>query len=88
MLLTDFVSIPSSFKKIIFNDRDDGEDHDFRKITPTNATLKITVNEKLNGFKQCNELNRKMKSLQCKIRRRRKKQKKAKISVKGWEGLS
>ena len=29
-----------------------------------------------------------MKSLQCKIRRRRKKQKKAKISVKGCEELS
>ena len=68
MLLTNLLNISSSFKKITFNDSFFfvGEDHEFRKMTPTNATLKITVN------KQCNELNPKMTSLQCKIRRRRK----------------
>ena len=39
-------------------------------MTPTNATLKITVNKNLTVFKQCNKLNQKMKLLQCKIRRR------------------
>ena len=40
-------------------------------------------------FKQCNELNRKMKLLSWKIRKmRKKKQKKAKITVKDCEELS
>ena len=52
MLLTNFISIPSSFNKTIFNDSFFfvGEDHDFRKMTPTNATMKITMNKKFKGF--------------------------------------
>ena len=52
MLVTNFISIPSSFKKIIFNDSFIflGEEHDFRKMASTNVTLKITVNKKLNSF--------------------------------------
>ena len=40
------------FQENLFNDSFFfvGEDHDYRKMTPTNATLKITVNKKLNGF--------------------------------------
>ena len=51
MLLTNFI-IPSSFKEIILNDSFFfvGEDNDFHKMTSTNATLKITVNKKCNGF--------------------------------------
>ena len=37
-------------------------------------------------FKQCNELNHKKKSLQCNIRRKKKRQK-AKISAKGCKEL-
>ena len=52
MLLTTFISILFSFKKIIFNDSFAfvGEDHDFCKMKPTNAILKMVVNKKLNGF--------------------------------------
>ena len=52
MILTDFISVTFSFKKIIFNDSFFfvGEDHDFHKMAPTNVTPKITVNKKLIGF--------------------------------------
>ena len=47
MLLANFISM-SSFKEIIFNDNFFfiGEGHDFHKMTPTNVSLKITVNKK------------------------------------------
>ena len=52
MLLTEFKSIGSSFKKIVVHDSFFNlvYDHDFRKMTPTYAMLKIIVNEKLNCF--------------------------------------
>ena len=60
MIVTNFITIPSSSKKIIFNDSSflDGEDHDFYKMTPTNATLKITVknSKTVTVLNQSNEL--------------------------------
>ena len=87
MLPANVITIPSSFKKIIFNDSFlFAGDQDFCKMTPTNATLKITVNKKLNNFQamQSIKLEEQIKSLKSKIKRRKKK-KKAKISVKVCE---
>ena len=52
MLLTNFISISSSFKKMNFN----GsfffveKDHDFCKMAPTDGKMKITINKKLSSF--------------------------------------
>ena len=58
-------------------------------MTPTNATLKITVNKKINGFQAMQSIKSENEVFAVQdYKKEKKKQKKAKIFVPGCEELS